>query len=493
MNIVQAVERSDAAAVKKLLEEGASINRRDSGGNTLAVLAVRAGSSEILELLIEHGVDLGADEPVRASALVEALWHADESCVDVLLSAGRSVSKLRFRGGSALHVVLGPLRWRRPGARLRLLKRCLAEGLDPTSMNDQGVTGLHLAAESDDPELIGVLLQVGCHVDLEDSRGLTPLATAATQAKPNAVRSLLRAGADARHPSVMRQVSYSRYASLKVVDQLREAGPPSECLDQAMAIAAVKAGDTERVSAYLEAGGDPDTPLNSGSLIEMAVYERQIECLRIAVAAGANLRGPAAEGHDSRPWLLKAALNHETLDCLELLIEAGVPLNVVVEPRYETKATAIGYCVRHGLDAAYELLLQHGADPWLELEGTESAMWWAAAEGRFTFLDRVVPGWRDDPRLLDPQVIWYARSGDAENLRRALGAGGDPNTADGSIGSALWLAVHKDHLDCVQLLLSAGADPDWNEHLDFAPPRRIAEGRSREMLRVFQSYPRKRP
>jgi ankyrin repeat protein len=282
--------------------------------------------------------------------------------------------------------------------------------------------------------------------------------------------------------------------SLETLDLLKAAGPPSDVLDQAEAYDAAASGDIARLKAYLQAGGDPETPLVSDSLISAAGYEHQIESLRILVQAGVTVRVPDDEEERrwrDPAWLLKAALENERyeddgfLEGIELLITAGIQLNVVIEPKHEPNVTAIGYCVRHELDAAYDLLLKHGADPWLAPERTKSAMWWAAAMGRWSLLDREVPGWRDDRRLLDARVIAYARDGDADALRRMLEVGGDPNAADRWAGSALWCAAKYDHADCARILLEAGADPDWSEGIYCGTPRKEATGQCQDLFREF--------
>jgi len=65
----------------------------------------------------------------------------------------------------------------------------------------QGRASLHVAAQSGNVTAIHFLLAHGAEVDLRNSEGETPLHEAAYWARPEAIRALLDAGADASRPT----------------------------------------------------------------------------------------------------------------------------------------------------------------------------------------------------------------------------------------------------------------------------------------------------
>jgi ankyrin repeat protein len=88
----------DAAAVRRLLDDGVDVNVWDKYGRTALTLAINAGHVELARLLVESGawVDPFEDDSVYMTPLMCAANRGDVSLVEYLLDHGADPLK---RGG----------------------------------------------------------------------------------------------------------------------------------------------------------------------------------------------------------------------------------------------------------------------------------------------------------------------------------------------------------------------------------------------------------
>lgn len=151
----RAVALDDAGTVRQLLGRGFPVNARDAAGQPALVLALRAPSPQVLDVLVgQPGVDLELATPAGETP--------------VLIAA-----------------LIGDVHWTR-----RLLDR----GVSLTSPS--GWTALHYAATGQNPDAVALLLARGGAVDARAPGGLTPLMMAARFGDQRNVDLLLARGAD---------------------------------------------------------------------------------------------------------------------------------------------------------------------------------------------------------------------------------------------------------------------------------------------------------
>jgi len=72
----------------------------------------------------------------------------------------------------------------------------LSDGVVPNALDSQNYGAVHMAAASNSPEIVNVLLEAGAEVDLPDGIGWSPLTWAAYMGSNAAAERLLLAGAD---------------------------------------------------------------------------------------------------------------------------------------------------------------------------------------------------------------------------------------------------------------------------------------------------------
>lgn len=153
--------------VQMLLARGANVHAIDNGGNTPALYAVSSGHWDIVELLLNAG--MGANEGSRALPLLStAIGNNRPEIVKLLLDKGADPN----REG----VLYSAVSIRNPA----IIELLLDKGADPNKTGSGGRTVLHEAVLQDsasekDAEIVKMLLRKGAKPNLEDWSGRTPL------------------------------------------------------------------------------------------------------------------------------------------------------------------------------------------------------------------------------------------------------------------------------------------------------------------------------
>ncbi|TVU64854.1 ankyrin repeat domain-containing protein [Paenarthrobacter nitroguajacolicus] len=140
----------------------------------------------------------------------------------------------------------------------------LAQGVSPAAAESDGWSALHAAASRNHTEIIRVLLEAGCPVDVMDDSGFTPLLNAAGPGNTETISRLLAAGAD---PNVreyrLLQTPLLRaadYGNAEVAQLLIDAGARIDDKSRgatALMTAAESSDGMETVRVLLQAGADP--------------------------------------------------------------------------------------------------------------------------------------------------------------------------------------------------------------------------------------------
>ncbi len=100
--IIRAAEKGEAATVKRLLEEGADINRRDLAGYTPLIAAILADQDDVAALLIVNKADPNAPDVLGITPLMYAIYKGQESTVRHLLEAGADKTMADKMGHTAI-------------------------------------------------------------------------------------------------------------------------------------------------------------------------------------------------------------------------------------------------------------------------------------------------------------------------------------------------------------------------------------------------------
>jgi uncharacterized protein len=211
------------------------------------------------------------------------------------------------------------------------------------SVDVDGTTALHWAAQNDDVQKAGQLLAAGANVKAANRYGVTPLALAATNGSAAMIRLLLQHGADANYATAGGETALmtaARTGKVDAVNVLIAAGANVNAKEtkrgQTALMWAAAEGNVEAVEALVKAGADIHAKLDSGyTAFLFAVREGRIGVVKALLKAGVNVnetveptrrggKGPRA----GTSALILAAFNAH-YELAAFLLDAGTDPNAI--------------------------------------------------------------------------------------------------------------------------------------------------------------------
>jgi ankyrin repeat protein len=218
--LIAAAHDGATEAARLLIEKGADINARDEGGMSVLEQAASSNHIELVRLLLAKGANVNTADGGGVTPLVAAAWSGDRNAplVKLLIEHGANVN---VRTGDTFEVVKnGPLQLGH-------------------------LTPLQVACGMANYEAVKALLKAGADVNAKDVRNATPLvfAVATDHSDSNIVKLLLDQGA-AREPAIEWARRYQNPAILPLFDL-----SPSQ--PAAAALAAPRRGVREAIESAL--------------------------------------------------------------------------------------------------------------------------------------------------------------------------------------------------------------------------------------------------
>jgi ankyrin repeat protein len=159
------------------------------GPHSPLINAVRDGDKVALRSLLQKKVDVNAAEPDGATALLWASYKDDLESADLLLRTGAKVNAANDLGVS-------PLWPASENGSSAMVRRLLQAGANPNAALLSGETPLMVASRSGYPDVVEQLLAKGANANAHGSRGQTALMWAVSQKHPEVVKVLLAHHAD---------------------------------------------------------------------------------------------------------------------------------------------------------------------------------------------------------------------------------------------------------------------------------------------------------
>ncbi|MBS0224380.1 MAG: ankyrin repeat domain-containing protein [Proteobacteria bacterium] len=168
-----AAASNDAAAITKLLAQGARIDARDSDGRTALLVATHDNNVDAAKTLIEAGADVNAKDNMNDSAYLYAGARGHREILKMTLAHGADLKSTNRYGGTALI----PASER---GHVDTVRTLIEAGVDVDHVNNLGWTALLEAIILSDggPRhqlVVQLLLKAGANANLADKDGVTPL------------------------------------------------------------------------------------------------------------------------------------------------------------------------------------------------------------------------------------------------------------------------------------------------------------------------------
>ncbi len=174
---------------RSLLQENPSlVNERSADGMTPLHYAARAGNADISALLIKHNADVNARDYDGGTPLLEAChggpWkrEPDQRTIELLLS---HAAEIDLHSAAAM-------------GRADLIEALLdADGKLIDDLNDRGQTPIYLAAKNNQLEAVKLLIRRGADPNLSDAVGTAALHRTSQECSDELIQYLIDNGANA--------------------------------------------------------------------------------------------------------------------------------------------------------------------------------------------------------------------------------------------------------------------------------------------------------
>ena len=243
------------------------------------VEAVKNGDQVTLRRLLQQRTDVNVPEADGTTALHWAAHRDDIDATELLIRAGATVKATNRYG-------VAPLSLAAAHGNAAVIERLLGAGADANTTLAGGETALMTAARTGTADAIRVLLAHGAHVNAREStRGQTALMWAAAEGHAGAIEVLVEAGAEiharATGPPTSSAPPTAGSAAGRVLATRPDAVTPL--------LFAVRRGHRDAVRVLLRAGADPnDTAPDGTSAVTVAIINWHYEVGALLLNHGAD-------------------------------------------------------------------------------------------------------------------------------------------------------------------------------------------------------------
>ncbi|XP_066575943.1 ankyrin repeat domain-containing protein 50 [Amia ocellicauda] len=426
--VQQALEREDS--IRTLLDNGASVNQRDSSGRTLLANAAYSGNLDVVNLLISRGANLEIEDSHGQTALTLAARQGHTKVVNCLIGCGANINHTDHDGWTALRSAA----W---GGHSEVVSALLYAGAKVDCADADSRTALRAAAWGGHEDIVLNLLQHGAEVNKADNEGRTALIAAAYMGHREIVEHLLDHGAEVNHEDVDGRTALS-VAALCV--------PASK-------------GHASVVSLLIERGAEVDHCDKDGMTpLLVAAYEGHVDVVDLLLEGGADV--DHTDNNGRTPLLAAASMGHASVVNTLLFWGAAVD-SIDSEGR-----TVLSIASAQGNVEVVRTLLDRGLDENHRDDAGWTPLHMASFEGHRLVCDALIEqGARcsevdNDGRI---PLILSAQEGHYDCVQILLEnkSSVDQRGYDGR--NSLRVTALEGHRDIVELLLSHGADIDCKD------------------------------
>ena len=178
-----------ADVVRLLLDRGAEVNVKDNTGLTPLHFAAKDVYVDVIMLLLNRGADVNAKDNDGWTPLHDATWDGHADVAVLLLDRGAQVNGKTIGGWTPLHYAA----W---DGYVHVAVVLLDRGAEVNCKDNKGKTPLRFAIGLGHVDVVRLLLDRGAEVNCKDNAGLTPIHYAAWNGRSVVATLLLGRGAE---------------------------------------------------------------------------------------------------------------------------------------------------------------------------------------------------------------------------------------------------------------------------------------------------------
>ncbi len=295
-------------------------------GNQALLLAAKNGEKGIVELLLQHGAEINAQDPEKQTPLALATIAGAKDVVAFLIKQGADVNTTNIRGNTPLicSTQASPE-----------ITQLLLESGAAAKINEAGYeaeTALHFAAENSGIPTIELLLQHGANINARNRFGQTPLALATLKDRKDIVEFLITRGADVNTISTRGNTPLIGAShSSPEITRLLLAARGTEMINHAGSDRmtalhfAAENGAIETIELLLQHGADINARDQQGRTpLALAILQGREDIVAFLIKKGADVNTINVRG--STPLMLSMGIS-SSHDIIYSLLEAGAIIN----------------------------------------------------------------------------------------------------------------------------------------------------------------------
>jgi ankyrin repeat protein len=160
--------------VRRLVNDGANINSKDSTDATPLHKAVISGNENLIAYLLEKGAKVNAKDNVGFTPLHLAALEGQAAAVTLLLNKGAESNPVDQMGAT-------PLLWATSSGAKDITEQLITKGATVNTKDADGTTPLIWAVSIGNLDLVRILVRHGANLTQQDGNGRAPLAIAQAQ------------------------------------------------------------------------------------------------------------------------------------------------------------------------------------------------------------------------------------------------------------------------------------------------------------------------
>ena len=184
------VKSQNVGAIETLLKQGVNPNWHNLKGVWPICLAAQKGGVEIIQMLIDAGAEVNAqNDTTLATAIIQASHFGYVDAVNLLLSNKADPHDANAKGTTAL------MRAAQEG-HIEIAQSLLRANVDVNRRNQEGMNALMLASQRGHSNIVRILIQAKAAMDDQTTQGSTALMLACKRGHEDCAQILVSMGAE---------------------------------------------------------------------------------------------------------------------------------------------------------------------------------------------------------------------------------------------------------------------------------------------------------